>query len=175
MGTDLLSKLGYYFVQASEESSNCNALDASVHKSDDRERKVDVTVPEVTQGNVNNSDTPSIGVHKSDNEDGKVDATVPELAQQNGDDRDIPVISVHKSDNGESKTDATVPEMVQWNIDVSGAGINNSDDEQDKVDTAVLGVAKPNVESVEVEAPSSELGTLSLIQAVKIPARHQNW
>ena len=140
MGTDLLSKLGYYFVQASEESSNCNALDASVHKSDDRESKVDATVSEVTQGNVGNCDTPSIGVHKSDNGDGKVDATVPELAQQNGDDCDIPVISVHKSDNGESKTDATVPEMAQWNVDVSGASINNSGDKQDKVDTAVLNI-----------------------------------
>ena len=68
VGTDLLPKLGYYFVQASGESSNCNvldnALDASVHKSDDRERK-----DEVTQGNVDNCDIPSIGVHKSDNGD----------------------------------------------------------------------------------------------------------
>ena len=109
VGTDLLSKLGYYFVQASEESNNCNTLDASVHKLDDRERKID--------------------------------ATVAELAQQN--------------------------------VDVLGAGVNNSDDKQDKVDTAVLGVVKHNVESVEVEAPSSELRTVSLIQAVKIPARHQ--
>ena len=118
-------------------------------------------------------DIPSIGVHKLDNEDGKVDATVPELAQQNVVDCDIPVISVHKSDSGESKTDATVPEMAQQNVDVSGAGVNNSDDKQDKVDNAVLGVAKHNVESVEVEASSSELGTVSLIKAVKIPARHQ--
>ena len=109
MGTDLLSKLGYYFVQALEESNNRNTLDVSVHKLDDRERKVD--------------------------------ATVSELAQQN--------------------------------VDVLGAGINNLDDKQDKVDTAVLGVVKHNVESVEVEAPSSELGTVSSIQAVKIPARHQ--
>ena len=108
VGTDLLSKLGYYFIQALEESNNCNTLDASVHKSD--------------------------------NGDGKVDATVSELAQPN---------------------------------DVLGAGINNLDDTQDKVDTAVLGVVKHNVESVEVEAPSSELGTVSSIQAVKIPARHQ--
>ena len=109
MGTDLLSKLGYYFVQALEESNNRNTLDASVHKLDDRERKVD--------------------------------ATVSELAQQN--------------------------------VDVLGAGINNSDDKQDKVDTAVLGVVKHYVESVEVDAPSSEMGTVSSIQAVKIPARHQ--
>ena len=27
VGTDLLSKLGYYFVQALEESNNCNTLD----------------------------------------------------------------------------------------------------------------------------------------------------
>ena len=109
VGTDLLSKLGYYFVQALEESNNCNTLDASVHKLDNRERKAD--------------------------------ATVSELAQQN--------------------------------VYVLGAGINNSDDKQDKVDTAVLGVVKHNVESVEVEAPSSVLGTVSSIQAVKIPARHQ--
>ena len=173
VGTDLLSKLGYYFVQASEESINCNALDASVDKSDDRERKVDATVTEVTQGNVDDCDTPSIGVHKSDNGDSKIDATVPELAPQNGDDCDIPVISVHKSDNGESKADATVPEMAQRNVNVSGAGVNNSDDKQDKRDTTILGVAKHNVESVEVEAASSELGTVSLIQAVKIQARHQ--
>ena len=38
VGTDLLSKLGYYFVQALEESNNRNILDASVHKLDDRER-----------------------------------------------------------------------------------------------------------------------------------------
>ena len=44
VGTDLLSKLGYYLVQALEESNNCNTLDASVHKLDDRERKVDATV-----------------------------------------------------------------------------------------------------------------------------------
>ena len=161
MGTDLLPKLGYYFVQASGESSNCNVLDnvldASVHKSDDRERKVDATVPEVTQGNNDNCDIPSIGVHKLDNEDGKVDATVPELAQQNVVDCDIPVISVHKSDSGESKTDATVPEMAQQNVDVSGAGVNNSDDKQDKVDNVILGVAKHNVESVEVEASSSNI------------------
>ena len=177
VGTDLLPKLEYYFVQASGESSICNALDnvldVSVYKSDDRERKVDATVPEVTQGNVDNCDILSIGVHKSDNGDGKVDATVPELAQQNVVDCDIPVISVHKSDNGESKTNATVPEMAQQNVDVSGAGVNNSDDKQDKVDNVILGVAKHNVESVEVEASSSELGTVSLIKAVKIPARHQ--
>ena len=177
MGTDLLPKLGYYFVQASGESSNCNvldnALDASVHKSDDRERKVDATVPEATQENVDNCDIPSIGVHKSDNGDGKVNATVPELAQQNVVDCDIPIISVHKSEIGESKTDATVPEMAQQNVDVSGACINNSDDKQDKVDNVILGLAKHNVESVEVEASSSELGTVSLIKAVKIPARHQ--
>ena len=137
VGTDLLSKLGYYYVQALEESNNRNTLDACVHKLDDRERKVDATVPEVTD----NCSVPSIGVHKSDNGDGKVDATASELAQQN--------------------------------VDVLGAGINNSDDKQDKVDTAVLGVVKHNVESVEVEAPSSELGTVSSIQAVKIPARHQ--
>ena len=59
------------------------------------------------------------------------------------------------------------------NVDVLGAGVNNSDDEQDKVDSAVLGLAKHNVESVEVEAPSSELGTVSSIQAVKITARHE--
>ena len=171
--TNLLSKLGYYFVQASEESTNCNAFDASVHKSDDKERKVNATVPEVTQENVDNCDTPSIGVHKSDSGNGKVDATVPELAQQNGGDCDIPIISVHKSDNGESKTDATVPEMAPRNVNASGAGVNNSDDKQDKVDTAVLGVAKDNVESMEVEAPSLKLGTVSLIQAVKIPARHE--
>ena len=127
----------------------------------------------MTQGNVNNGDIPSIGVYKSDNGDGKVDATVPELAQQNVVDCDIPVISVHKSDSGESKTDATVPELVQQNVDVSGAGVNNSDDKQDKVDNVVLGVAKHDGESVEVEASSSGLGTVSLIKAVKIPARHQ--
>ena len=47
VGTDLLSKLGYYFVPASEESNNCNTLDASVHKLDDRERKIDATVAEL--------------------------------------------------------------------------------------------------------------------------------
>ena len=104
---------------------------------------------------------------------GKVDATVPELAQQNVVDCDIPIISVPKSGSGESKTDATVPEMAQQNVDVSGAGVNNSDDKQDKVDNVILDVAKHNVESVEVEASSSELGTVSLIKAVKIPARHQ--
>ena len=80
-----------------------------LYPRDDRERKVDATVPEVTD----NCDVPSIGAHKSDNGDDKVDATVPKLAQQNVDDCDIPVISVHKSDNGESKTDTTVPEMAQ--------------------------------------------------------------
>ena len=69
--------------------------------------------------------------------------------------------------------DATVSELAQQNVDVLGADINNSDDKQDKVDTAVFDVVKHNVESVEVEAPSSELGTVSSIQAVKIPARHQ--
>ena len=52
MGTDLLSKLRYYFVQALEESNNCNTPDASVHKLDDRERKVDATVSELAQQNV---------------------------------------------------------------------------------------------------------------------------
>ena len=127
----------------------------------------------MTQGNVDNCDIPSIGVHKLDNEDGKVDATVPELAQQNVVDCDIPDISVHKSDSGESKTDATVPEMAQQNVGISAAGVNNSDDKQDKVDNAILCVAKHNIESVEVEASSSELGTVALIKAVKIPARHQ--
>ena len=112
-------------------------------------------------------------VHKSDDRERKVNATAPELAQQNVVDCDIPVISVHKSDSGESKTDATVPELAQQNVDVSGAGVNNSDDKQDKVDNVILGVAKYNVESVEVEASSSELGTVSFIKAVKIPARHQ--
>ena len=74
MGTDLLSKLGYYFIQALEESNNCNTLDASVHKSD----------------------------------------------------------------NGDGKVDATVSELAQPNVDVLGAGINNLDDTQDEVDTAVV-------------------------------------
>ena len=36
-------------------------------------------------------------------------------------------------------------ELAQQNVDVLGAGVNNSDDKQDKVDTAVLGVVKHNV------------------------------
>ena len=63
--------------------------------------------------------------------------------------------------------------MAQQDVDVSGAGVNNAGDKQDKVDNVILDVAKHNVESVEVEASSSELGTVSLIKAVKIPARHQ--
>ena len=37
----------------------------------------------------------------------------------------------------------------------------------------MLGVAKQKTENVEVEAPNSELGIVSLIQAVKMPARYQ--
>ena len=95
------------------------------------------------------------------------------MTQGNVDNCDIPSIGVHKSDSGDGKVDATVPEMAQQNVDVSGAGVNNADDKQDKVDNVILDVAKHNVESVEVEAFSSELGTVSLIKAVKIPARHQ--
>ena len=99
----------------------------------------------------------------------KVDATVPEVT----DNCNVPSIGVHKSDNGDGKVDATVSQLAQQNVDVLGAGINNLAGTQDKADTAVLGVVKHNVESVKVEAPSSELGTVSSIQAVKIPARHQ--
>ena len=74
VGTDLLSKLGY-FVQALEEGSNCDALNAGACKSDDRKSKIGVTVPEVTQWNVDNCDIPSISVLKSDSGDSKVDAT----------------------------------------------------------------------------------------------------
>ena len=66
VGTNLLSKLGCYFVQASEESSNCNAFDASVHKSDNGYSKVDATVPELPQQNGDDCDIPIISVHKSD-------------------------------------------------------------------------------------------------------------
>ena len=105
MGTNLLSKLGYYLVQASEESSNCNALDASVHKLDDRESKVDATVPELAQQNGDDCDIPVISVYKSDNGDGKVDATVPELAQQNV---DISGASVNNSGDKQDKVDTAV-------------------------------------------------------------------
>ena len=119
VSTDLLSKLGYFFVQALEKGNSCDTLNAGVRKSDDRESKVDATVSEVTQWNDdNNCDIPSIGVHKSDSGDSKVDATVHEMVQQNNDDCDVPVIGEHKADNGKSKNDVTVPEMAQQNVNV---------------------------------------------------------
>ena len=87
----------------------------------------------------------------------------------------VPSTGIHKSDNGDGIR--LILLYLSWLnrmlMLLHGAGVNNLDDKQDKVDTAVLGVVKCNVESVEVEAPSSELGTVSSIQAVKIPARHQ--
>ena len=87
----------------------------------------------------------------------------------------VPSTGIHKSDNGDGIR--LILLYLSWLnrmlMFLHGAGVNNLDDKQDKVDTAVLGVVKRNVESVEVEVPSSELGTVSSIQAVKISARHQ--
>ena len=64
-------------------------------------------------------------------------------------------------------------EVTQQNVDdcdMPNTTASNPDDGQNKASSAVPGVAQQNV---EVEALSLELGTVSLIQVVKIPARHQ--
>ena len=64
---------------------------------------------------------------------------------------------VYTNQTGDNKVNAIVHEMAQQDVDVLGAGVQNSDDKQDKVDTTALGVAKQKIENVEVEAPNSEL------------------
>ena len=115
VGTDLLSKLGYIFVQASEEGDDCDILNASAHNSNEGENKVNV------EG------------------ENKVNVAVHEVTQQNVDDCDM-------------------------------SDTSNPDDGQNEANSPVPGEAQ---QKMEVEAPSLELGTVSLIQAVKIPARHQ--
>ena len=52
---------------------------------------------------------------------------------------------------------------------MSDTAASNPGDGQNEGNSAVPAEAQQNM---EVEAPSLELGTVSLIQAVKIPARH---
>ena len=80
---------------------------------------------------------------------------------------------VHTIQMRENKVNVAVHEVTQQNVDdcdMPNTAASNPDDGQDKASGAVPDVAQQNM---EVEAPSLELGTVSLIQAVKIPARHQ--
>ena len=64
-------------------------------------------------------------------------------------------------------------EVTQQNVDdcdMSDTAASNPDDGQNEANSAVPDEAQ---QKMKVEALSLELGTVSLIQAVKIPARHQ--
>ena len=89
--------------------------------------------------------------------------------------------SAHNSDEGENKVNVegenkvnvAVHEVTQQNVDdcdIPDTAASNPDDGQNEANSAVPGEAQ---QKMEVEAPSLELGTVSLIQVVKIPARHQ--
>ena len=71
------------------------------------------------------------------------------------------------------RVNVAVHEVTQQNVNncvMPNTAANNPDDGQNKASNAVPGVTQQNV---KVEAPSLELETVSLIQVVKIPARHQ--
>ena len=81
VGTDFLSKLGYIFVQASEEGDDYDILNASAHSSDEGENKVNVAVHEVTQQNVDDCDMSDSAASNPD--DGQNEAIVLCLVRLN--------------------------------------------------------------------------------------------
>ena len=76
----MLSKLGYIFVQASEEGDDCDILNGSAHNSDEGENKVNVAVHEVTQQNVDDYDMPNTAASNPDDEQNKASSVVPGVA-----------------------------------------------------------------------------------------------
>ena len=95
------------------------------------------------------------------------------MAQQKVDDCDICSTGAYNSDGEQNETDAAVLVVIQQNVydcDMPSTAAHLYDDGQNEAIGAVSYVAQQNM---EVEAPSLELRTVSLIQAVKIPARYQ--